>query len=134
MVLQLVDALGELIDADDEAGDGEEEPVEDEGGGDEEGVALALHDGLLVAEVVGRGAGGGFAGGAGLVLPVDVHEEEDAEGDDGEEGLEGRAGDGDEALAQAVEAGQGQEEEHDRLRAGGVAQHHPLQRHRPPKP
>lgn len=69
------------------------------------------------------------AGGAGLVLPVDVHEEEEAEGDDGEEGLEGGADDRGEALPEAVEAGEGQEEEHDRLRAGGVAEDHPLQSH-----
>lgn len=83
------------IEANDEAGDGVEEPVEDKGGGDEEGVALALHDGLLVAEVFGGAAVVGLAGGAGLVLPVDVHEEEEAEGDDGEEGLEEGPGDGD---------------------------------------
>lgn len=129
--LEAVDPLVELLDPDDEVGDGVEEPVEDEGGGDEEGVALALHDGLLVAEVLGRGAGGvGLAPGAGLVLPVDVHEEEEAEGDDGEEGLQEVAGDGDEAPPEAVEARDGQEEHHDRLRAGGVAEDHPLERHR----
>lgn len=56
------------------------EPVEDKDGSDEEGVA--------VAEVVGGATVVGLARGAGLILPVDVHEEEKAEGDDGEEGHE----------------------------------------------
>lgn len=42
-----------------------------------------------------RGAGIGFTGGSGLVLPVDIHEQEEAEGDDGEEGFEEAPGDGD---------------------------------------
>lgn len=96
-------------------GDGVEEPVEDEGGGDEESVALALHDGFLVAEVLGGGAALLLAGGAGLVLPVDVHEEEEAEGDHRKEGFQGVAGHRNQALAKAVQARQRQEEEHDRL-------------------
>lgn len=48
-----------------------------------------------MAEVLGGGAGIGFTGGSGLVLPVDIHEQEEAEGDDGEEGFEEAPGDGD---------------------------------------
>lgn len=57
---------------------------------------LALHDGLLVAEVLRRGAGGvGLTLGVGLVLLVDVHEQEEAEGDHQEERLREFARDGD---------------------------------------
>lgn len=93
--LELLDPLVELVDLDDERRDGVEQPVEDEGGGDEEGVALRFHDGFLVAEVLRGGARIGLTGGAVLVLPVDIHEEEEAEGDDGEEGFEEAAGHGD---------------------------------------
>lgn len=109
--------------------DGVEEPVENQGGGDEEGVALALHDGLLVAEVLRRRARLGLAARPGFVLPVDVHQQEDAERDDGEERLQEVLGDGDEALADAVEAGDRQEKDHDRLCARGVPENYPLQRH-----
>lgn len=61
-----------------------------------------------MAEVFGGAAVVGLAGGAGLVLPVDVHEEEEAEGDDGEEGLEEGPGDGDQALADRVQAREGE--------------------------
>lgn len=109
--------------------DGVKEPVEDQGGGDEEGVALALHDGLLVAEVLGGGAGIGLAGRTHLVLPVDVHEKEDAERDHREERLQEVPGDGDQALAEAVEARDRQEKHHDRLCPRGVPENYPLQRH-----
>lgn len=105
---------------------GVQEPVEDEGGGDQERVPLALHDGFLVAKELGGGAGVRFATGASLVFPVDVHEQEEAKGDDGEEGLEEIASDGDEALAEAVEAWDGEEEDHDRLGGGSVAKNNPF--------
>lgn len=81
--LELLDPLIELIDLDDEARDGVEKPVEDERRRYEERVALRFHDGFLVAEVLGRGAGIRFTGGSGLVLPVDIHQQEEAKGDDG---------------------------------------------------
>lgn len=118
-----------MIDLDDKAGNGIEEPVEDEGGGDEEGVALRLHDGFLVAEVLRRGAGIGFTGGSGLVLPVDIHQEEEAEGDDREEGFEEAMGHGDQPLSERVEARESEEEEHDGFCAGGVTEDYPFQRH-----
>lgn len=55
-ILEAFETLVEEVDADDKVGDGVEEPVEEECGGDEEGVALALHDGFLVAEVFRGGA------------------------------------------------------------------------------
>ncbi|KAL6982840.1 hypothetical protein U1Q18_016234 [Sarracenia purpurea var. burkii] len=74
LVLQPLDALIQLLEAIEQMCNGVEEPVEEEGCGDEEGVALGLHDGFLVAEVVGGGTGlRRFAGGSGLVLLVDVH-------------------------------------------------------------
>jgi len=120
-ILQAFEALVELLDLDDEVGDGVEEPVEEEGGGDEEGVALALHDGFLVAEVFGGGAGFALAAGTRLVLPVNVHEEEEAEGNDREEGLQEVAGDGDETLAEGVEAGDGEKNDHYGLCGRSVA-------------
>ncbi|RDX69784.1 hypothetical protein CR513_51054, partial [Mucuna pruriens] len=57
--------LVQLFDPDDEVGDGVEKPVEEEGGSDEEGVALALHDGFPVAKVFGGGAGLGITAGTG---------------------------------------------------------------------
>ncbi|TQD73298.1 hypothetical protein C1H46_041171 [Malus baccata] len=129
-ILQALDALVQLLDADNEVGDGVEEPVEDQGGGDQERVALALHDRLLVAEVLRGSAGVAFAARASLVLPVDVHEQEEAERHHREKRFEEVTGDGDEALAEAVEAGDREEEHHDRLRGGGVPEDNPLQRHR----
>jgi hypothetical protein len=130
-LLQLVEALLQDVELDDELGDGEEDPVEEQRGGDEERVALRLHDGLLVAEVLGGRAGVVVAaGGPRLVLPVDVHEQEEAEGHDRQHRLERAAHDGDHAPAEAVEARQRQQQQHDRLRARRVPQHHPLQRHR----
>jgi hypothetical protein len=127
---ELVDALLHLLEPDDELGDGEEDPVEEQRGGDEERVPLRLHDGLLVAEVLGGGAGVlVVAGGARLVLPVDVHEQEEAEGHHRHHGLQRAPHHGDHAPAQAVEPRQRQQQQHDRLRARRVAQHHPLQRH-----
>jgi len=129
-LLELVDALLHLVEPDDELGDGEEDPVEEQRGGDEEQVPLRLHDGLLVAEVLGGGAGVlVVAGGARLVLPVDVHEQEEAEGHHRHHRLERAPHHGDHAPAEAVEARERQQQQHDRLRARRVAQHHPLQRH-----
>lgn len=56
-----------------------------------------------------------------LVLPVDVEEQEDAERDHREEGSEKGSGGGDEALAERVEAWEGQQEEHYHLCGRGVA-------------
>ena len=119
--LQFLHPLVQLIDANDEAGDGVQEPVEDERGGDEEGVALRLHDGLLVAEVFGGATGCGFAGGSGLVLPVDVHQEEEAEGHHRQEWLEEAPGHADQAPPERFQTRDREEEEHDRLCSGGVA-------------
>lgn len=101
-------------------GDGVEEPVEDQGGGDQECVALTLHDGLLVAEVLRWSARVGLATRTSLVLPVNVHEQEEAEGYHREEWLQEITGHGDETLAEAVEAWDRQEEDHDRLCTRGV--------------
>ena len=119
----------ELFDAEDEAGDGEEEPVEEESGSDKESVALALDDGLLVAKVLRGGAAFLLAERPHLVLPVNVSDEEEAEGHHGKERLQGAPYDGEEAPPEAAEAREGEEEQHDRLSPGRVAQHHPLQRH-----
>lgn len=130
-LLELVDALLEVVELDDEGGDGEEDPVEEQRGGDEEGVALGLHDGLLVAEVLGGGAGVlVVAGGPHLVLPVDVHEQEEAEGHHRHHGLERAPHDGDHPAPERVQTRQRQQQQHDGLRARRVPQHHPLQRHR----
>ncbi|CAL9195670.1 unnamed protein product [Musa hybrid cultivar] len=127
---EIFDALVLLVNAAEEAGDGEEEPVEEEGRGNEDGVALALHDRLLVPEVLGGGAGVFLlASRPHLILPVDVGEEEEAEGHHGKERLQGAPYDGEEAPPEAAEAREGEEEQHDRLSPGRVAQHHPLQRH-----
>lgn len=120
-ILQAFEALVELLDLDDEVGDGVEEPVEEERGGDEEGVALALHDGFLVAEVFGGGAGFTLAAGTRLVLPVNVHEEEEAEGDHREERLQQIAGDRDQTLAEGVETGDREKDDHYGLCGRGVA-------------
>ena len=86
-------------------GDRVEEPVEDDSDGDEESVALALHDGLLVAEVLGGSARlGGLATRASLVFPVYVHQQEEAEWDDGEERFQEVAGHGDQAFTDAFQA------------------------------
>lgn len=83
LTLEVLDMLLKLIDLASEIRDSEEEPVEDEGGGDEKSVALALHDRFLVPQVLGRRAGVLLiARRPGLVLPVDIHEQEEAEGDD----------------------------------------------------
>jgi hypothetical protein len=104
-LLELVDTLLHLLEPDDELGDGEEDPVEEQRGGDEERVPLRLHDGLLVAEVLGWCAGVlVVAGGARLVLPVDVHEQEEAEGHHRHHRLERAPHHGDHAPAEAVEA------------------------------
>ncbi|KAK2986584.1 hypothetical protein RJ640_027071 [Escallonia rubra] len=101
--------------------------VEQERGGDEQRVPLDLYDGLLVAEALGQGARlGRLAPRPSLVLPVDVHQQEQAERDNREEGLEEVTGDGDQALAEAVEAREREEKNHDCLCVRGVAEHQPL--------
>lgn len=119
-----------MLDLDTKIGDGVEEPVEDQGGGNEEGIALALHDGLLVAEILRRGARLFLATRPSLVLPVDIHQQEEAERHHRQEGLEQISGHGDQALAEAVKARDSEEEHHDGLSGGGVAQHNPFKRHR----
>lgn len=95
----------ELFDASNEMGDRVEEPVEDDSDGDEESVALALHDGLLVAEVLGGSARlGGLATGAGLVFPVYVHQQEEAEWDYGQERFQQVAGHRDQTFTDAFQA------------------------------
>jgi hypothetical protein len=130
-LLQLVEALLQGVELEDELGDGEEDPVEEQRGGDEERVALRLDDGLVVAEVLGGRAGVLVAaGGARLVLPVDVHEQEEAERHHRHHGLQRAPHDGDHASAEAGEARDRQQQQHDGLRARRVPEHHPLQRHR----
>jgi hypothetical protein len=127
-LLQLVEALLQGVELEDELGDGEEDPVEEQRGGDEERVALRLDDGLLVAEVLGGRAGVLVAaGGPRLVLPVDVHEQEEAEGHHRHHGLQRAPHDGDHAPAEARDR---QQQQHDGLRARRVPEHDPLQRHR----
>nr|GMD54371.1 ubiquitin carboxyl-terminal hydrolase [Ipomoea batatas] len=107
-VLHLLQAIVELVDANDYAGDGIEEPVKNEGGADEEGVALRLHDRFFMAEVLRwRTRIQRFTGGPSLVLSVDIHQQEEAEGDDRHEGFEEVAGDGDVALSERVDARKG---------------------------
>ncbi|WOL08822.1 ubiquitin carboxyl-terminal hydrolase [Canna indica] len=128
--LELIEPLIEQVDAEEETGDREEEPVEEEGGGNEEGIALALHDRLLMPHVLGWGAGVLlFAGRPSFVLPVDIGEEEEAEGHDGEKRLQDAPDDSDKPATEAVDAWEGQEEQHDCLRRRRVAQHHPFQCH-----
>jgi hypothetical protein len=125
-----LEALVELLDPDDESGDGVEEPVEDEGGGDEEGVALALDDGFLVAEVLGgRARLRGLAAGACLVLPVDIHQKKQTEGHHREEWLQKVPSHRDQPLPEPVQPRNSKQQHHDRLRRRGVPQHHPLQCH-----
>ena len=57
--------------------------------------------------MLGGSARVAVAGGAGLVLPVDVHEEEEAEGDDREKRFQEVARDGDQAFAERVESWHG---------------------------
>lgn len=75
-IFQPLESLIQLFDANNQIGNRVEKPVEDQSCGDQEDVALTLHDGLLVAEVLGGGARLAFTAGASLVLPVDVHEQE----------------------------------------------------------
>ena len=57
MIFKPLDHLIQLLDPNNQMVDGLEETVEDECTGVEEGVALRLHDGFLVAQVFGWGAG-----------------------------------------------------------------------------
>lgn len=110
-----------MLDADDEVGDGVEKPVEDQGGRDQERIALALHDRLLVAEVLRGSARVALATRPSLVLPVDVHQQEEAKRHHRQKRFQEIAGDGDEALAEAVEARERQEQDHDGLCSRGVS-------------
>lgn len=101
-----------MVDPDDEVGDGVEEPVEEECGGDEEGVALALHDRFLVAKVLGRGAGISLTARPGFVLPIYVHEKEQAERHHREERLQKVPGHRDQTLSESFQARDGEENNH----------------------
>lgn len=92
--LKLLDPLVELIHLDDEPRDGVEQPVEDERGRDQKRVTLRFHDRFLVAEVLRWGTRIRLTGGAVLVLPVDIHQQEEAKGNDREEGFEETPGHG----------------------------------------
>ncbi|KAM1166771.1 hypothetical protein TB2_028394 [Malus domestica] len=72
-----------------------------------------------MAEVLRWSAGVAFATRASLVLPIDVHEQKEAERHHREKQFEEVACDGDEALAEAVKAGDREEEHHDCLRRSG---------------
>ena len=61
------------------------------------------------------------AGRLGLVLPIDVQQKEEAEGDDGEQGLEQAPRHCHQALPEAVEAREGEEAE-TRVGKGGGAE------------
>ncbi|KAK9027951.1 hypothetical protein V6N11_067770 [Hibiscus sabdariffa] len=119
-------ALSQLLHPNNKVGNGVKKPIEKKSGGDEKRVALALHDGFLVSEMLGRSARIGFAAGPGLVFPVDIHKKEETKGDDRHEGFEEAARDGDQALAETVEAGECEEEYHDGFCTGGVAKHYPF--------
>ncbi|KAI4313733.1 hypothetical protein L6164_026689 [Bauhinia variegata] len=121
LILQSLNSLIQLLDPHNEIGDRVKKPVEDQCGRDQEGIALTLHDGFLVAQVLRRGARVTLATRASLVLPVDVHEQEEAKGYHREEGFEEVPGHGDQPLAEAVEAGDGEEKDHDGLCTRGVA-------------
>lgn len=129
-ILQSLHALVQLLDPNHEVRDGVEQPVEDESSRDQESVALTLHYGFLVAEVLGRRARVTIATRPSLVLPVDVHQKEEAKRHHRQERLQEVASDGDEALAEAVEARKSEKQDHHSLCTGGVAKHDPLQSHR----
>ncbi|KAL8142073.1 hypothetical protein V2J09_015105 [Rumex salicifolius] len=111
-VLHPLNPLIQLIDLDEQSGDRVENPVEDKRSGDEEGVALTLHDGLLIPEKLGRGA---------VICLATRTILEETERNNGEEWLKEVAGYGDQTLAEAAQARDGEEEDHDCLCTGGVA-------------
>jgi len=119
-ILEALETLVQVVDPDDEVGDGVEEPVEEESGGDEEGVALALHDGFLVAKVLRRGAGICLTTWTSLVLPIYVHEKEQTEGNNREERLQQVPGHSDQTLSESVQPRDGQENDHYGLCGRGV--------------
>lgn len=125
-ILEAFEALVEVLDPDNKVGDGVQKPVEEERGSDEERVALALHDGFLVTEVLRRSAGITVAAWPRLVLPVNVHQEEETERHHRQERLEEVPGDRDEALPETVEAGDREQQHHYRLRGGSVTENNPL--------
>ncbi|KAL4361330.1 hypothetical protein GQ457_04G009490 [Hibiscus cannabinus] len=125
-ILKPLQTLVQLLNPDNKVSNGVKKPIEKEGGGDEKGVALTLHDGFLVTEMLGGSTRVGFTAGPGLVFPVYIHQKEETEGDHGQEGFEEAAGDGDQALAEAVEAGECEEQNHDGFCSGGVAKHNPF--------
>lgn len=79
-----------------------------------------------MTKVFGWGTRVGLATRPSLVLPVDIHEKEQAEGNHGEKGLEEVTSYYDQTLAKAVETGDCQEHHHDCLCCCCVAQDDPL--------
>lgn len=74
LTLKLLDALAKLFKANNEVSDREKKPVEEQRGGNQKPVTLALHDRFLMAKVLHRRAGVLLvARRPRLVLPVDVH-------------------------------------------------------------
>lgn len=69
-------------------GDGIEKPVEYESGGDQQGIALAFHNGFLVTEMLRGSTRLSLTRGPSLVLPVNVHQQKQAERNHGKEGFQ----------------------------------------------
>lgn len=86
--LELLDPLIQLINLNDKTRNRVQKPVENKRRRDQNRVALRLHGGFLVAEVLGGGARLRSATGSGLVLPVDVQKKEQTERNNGEERLQ----------------------------------------------
>lgn len=106
--LELLDALVKLVDANEEAGNGEEKPVKEERGCDEDRVPLALEHGLLVANVLrGRAAVLMLTGRQRLILPIYVSEEEETKGNHREHRLQGVSNHCEEPSPEEVQAREG---------------------------
>lgn len=74
LVLEPLNPLIQLLDLDNKMSNRVQQPIEHQSRGDQQRVALTLHDGLLVTQVLRRRARVALAGRARLVLPVDVQE------------------------------------------------------------
>lgn len=74
-----------------------------------------------MTEVLGRSAGIAAAGRPSLVLPVDIHQQEETEGDYREKRFQEITSDGDQSVAESVEPRHRQEDDHDRFSRRRVA-------------
>lgn len=74
LVLEPLNPLVQLLDLDNEMSHRVQQPIEQQSRRDQQRVALTLHDGFLMTQVLRRSARVALTGGARLVLPVDVHQ------------------------------------------------------------